>query len=125
MEYSGHDNRRQHPRVREDLKVNITDLDSPDKELLTALPIECHTKDISLQGMCIICQVSLQPGLKLELQIQAKTPSASFSFSGIVIWCKYNSTLQGYEMGIQLLEPDDIPVEWKNLVFSLLIKCQD
>lgn len=120
MDYSGYENRRQHPRVREDLKVVITGLEAPGDEPLSSLPIECHTKDISLQGMCIVSDARLQPGSKLQLQAQAGSPSASFSFSGIVIWCNYNSTLPGYETGIQLLELDNIPVEWKNLILGLL-----
>ena len=122
MDYSGSVNRRQHPRVNEDLKVSITSLNSPDAVPLTSLPIECHTKDISFQGMCIISQARIPPGAKLELQIEAKDPLTSFSFSGIVIWCNYNSGLQEHEIGIQLLTVDNFPVEWKRLVIDLLVK---
>ena len=122
MDYSGHENRRQHPRVREDLKVKITSMDPPDNRPPTEQPIECHTKDISFQGMCIISHVRIEPGSKLQLQVQVKDPLASFSFSGIVIWCNYNSTTGVYEIGIQLFDVDNFPVDWKRLVIDLIAK---
>ena len=122
MDYQGFENRRRHPRVREDLKVLTTILYSPEDESLTGRVIECHTKDISFQGLCIISHFRIQPGLKLELQIHAEEPSLSFSFTGIVIWCNHNDELHEFEIGIQFMDFDEIPVQWKRLVIDLLIK---
>ena len=122
MDNQDFENRRKHPRVREDLNVLITILYSPEDESLTGHEFECHTKDISFQGMCILSPINIQHGLKLELQIQVEDPRLSFSFTGIVIWCSYNDEIHEYEVGIQFMESNEIPVQWKKLVIDLIVK---
>lgn len=121
MDYTGSENRRKHPRVREDLNVHLTVRSCTEDESLIGQEFDCHTKDISFQGMCIISEVQLHPGSKLDLQVQAGTSSLVYSFNGIVMWCKQEQKFQVYEVGIQLTDLDDIPVGWKKLVIDLII----
>ena len=95
-------------------------LSSPEDESLTGQKFDCHTKDISFQGMCIITDTRFYPGSKLDLQIQVKASSHSYSFSGIVMWCNHDQAFQAYDVGIQLIDLDNIPIGWKKLVVDLI-----
>lgn len=117
-------NRRNYPRIKEDLKVRITLLASPEDESLTGREFECHTKDISIQGMCVFSRVDMYPGTKLEMHIGAGQPAFSFSFTGIVIWCRFNDEKREYEIGIQIMNPEEISFQWKSLVLDLLTKAE-
>lgn len=121
MDYSGLENRRKRPRVTEDLKVHINILSSPEDESLTGLEFDCHTKDISFQGMCLISDIRVNPGLTLELRVQAGTPAQDFSFTGMVMWCNFKNEAEVYEAGIQITDLDGIPIGWKKLVIDLIV----
>ena len=121
MDSSGSQNRRKLPRVREDLELQITILSSPEGESLTGQSFNCHTKDISFQGMCIISDSRVYPGSKLDLQVQANTSSHTYSFSGMVMWCNHDQAFQVYDVGVQLMDLDKISIGWKKLVVDLLI----
>lgn len=120
MEYSESDNRRKFPRARKDLSVRITILDSPENTSLSDQDIECHTKDISFQGMCIFSKFEIFPGSKLDLDIHIGSPPSLYSFKGVVIWCKYNNILPGYEVGIQFQDMEINPATWRMSVINLL-----
>ena len=122
MDYSGFENRRKLPRIREDLKVRVTIIYSPEDESLTGQQFECHTKDLSFQGMCIFSHIRIWPAIKLEMLVQVDTPPLSFTFTGIVIWCSHNSELNLYETGIQFMVLDEIPIEWKIMVVDQIVK---
>ena len=121
MDSTDSQNRRTLPRVREDLNVHITILSSPEDESLTGQEFDCHTKDISFQGMCIISDSRVYPGSKLDLQVQANTSSHTYSFSGMVMWCNHDQAFQVYDVGVQLMDLDKISIGWKKLVVDLLI----
>ena len=120
MDYSGLENRRKRPRVSLDLNVHVNILSLPGGESLAEKEFYCHTRDISFQGIGVISDVQLHPRSKLELQIQSKTPSQNFTFTGMVMWCNYNREEQEYEAGIQIMDPD-IPIGWKKLVIDLIV----
>jgi hypothetical protein len=120
MEYTRENNRRKHPRVRDALIVSVVLLDSRGADTSHGKQIECHTKDVSFQGLCLLSDVEIAPDSKLELIISIEDQHRTFAFEGIVMWCKFNTAFQTYETGIQFQDIDEIPGEWKMLVINLL-----
>ncbi|MBF8269827.1 MAG: PilZ protein [Gammaproteobacteria bacterium] len=120
MENSGFENRRNHPRAKEDLIVSVVILNSPEEKSLIGRKHDCLTKDISFQGICLRCDLKIPLGTELELNVHINDPPCAFTFEGIVIWSKSEDGLPGYESGIQFPDISGIPDGWKMLVINLL-----
>ena len=120
MANPGSENRRNHPRTKKDLSINVAIINSPGEESLIGLKLECYTRDISFQGMCLICDLKIPAGAELELNMHIDDPSNGFTFDGIVIWSNPAAGLPVYETGIQFADISAIPESWKLLVINIL-----
>ena len=124
MENPGSENRRKHPRTKLDLTINVTIINSPGEESLIGWQQECHTRDISFQGMCLICDLKIPAGAELEVKMHLDDPASAFTFDGIVIWSKPTTEFPVYETGIQFADINAIPDSWKLLVINILTDTQ-
>jgi hypothetical protein len=120
MDYADNNNRRKHPRARGDLSVSVARLDAAGAAARPGQRLDCHTKDLSFQGICLLCETELPPGSRLEIILSDNDRSRAFAFEGVVMWSNFDAEFHVYETGVQFQSKDEIPHGWKLLVINLL-----
>ena len=120
MDDTGPANRRKHPRARGDMSASVMVLDAQGDGAHAGQQLECHTKDISFQGICLLSDIKIPPGSRLEVTLRNDMRSSVFVFEGVVIWSDFDAKFLVHETGVQFQDTDNIPADWKMLVINLL-----
>jgi len=114
------DNKRAHERFQ--IAVNVQIQSAPGSSFLVGQRLSCHTRDISLSGMCIYAQTEIPTNTRLTLTLDLGEPAKTFNLLGKVIWSALDKDSQDrYQTGINLVILPGDARDWQNAVIQTLV----